>query len=59
MKRPESSFQNGNRALKGSVKWMVELHSVYYSLLLKGIFMLGDAEWNSILKLSLIEDVLL
>ena len=36
---------------------MVELHSVYYSLLLPGIFMLGDAEWDSILKLSLIEDV--
>ena len=38
---------------------MVELHSVYYSLLLPGNFMLGDAEWNSILKLALIEDVLL
>ena len=38
---------------------MIELHSVYYSLLLPGSFMMGDAEWNSILKLALIEDFLL
>ena len=38
---------------------MVKLLSVYYSLVLPGSFMMGDAEWNSILKLALIEDVLL
>ena len=38
---------------------MVELHSRYYSLLLLGSFILGDAECNSVLKLALIKDFLL
>ena len=40
----KSEFQTANRPFKGSVRLTVKLHSVYYSLLLPGIFMLGDAE---------------